>query len=159
MNDTEPRIGHAVPLARLFAMAFRQLIDDLHERLAEEGWADMKRPYGFVLVAARDRPTSGKDIAALMGMTKQAASKLIDGMVEAGYVVRVVDPSDQRQKAVSLTSRGREVLAAVERIYAALEADWAEEIGADNLLNLRSQIAQVLITRNEGELPPVRPTW
>ncbi len=140
-------------------MAFRQLIDDLHERLAAEGWVDMKRSYGFVLVAAREHPTSGKDIAALMGMTKQAASKLIDAMVEAGYVVRVVDPGDQRQRAVSLTPRGRELLVVVERIYGDLEADWAAEIGADDLSGLRRQIARVLMARNDGVFPPVRPTW
>ncbi|HEY8547596.1 MAG TPA: hypothetical protein VIL36_21185, partial [Acidimicrobiales bacterium] len=41
-----------MPLARLFAMAFRQLIDELHARLAARGWGAMRPPYGFVLVAA-----------------------------------------------------------------------------------------------------------
>lgn len=31
-----------VPLARLLAMALRQLIDRLRERLAEEGWRDVR---------------------------------------------------------------------------------------------------------------------
>ena len=41
-----------------------------------------------MLLAARDEPTSVSELAALMGTTKQAASKLVESMVAAGYVQR-----------------------------------------------------------------------
>jgi hypothetical protein len=44
------------PLARLFAIAYRLLIDSLHERLQARGWTDVRPAYGFVLLAARDQP-------------------------------------------------------------------------------------------------------
>ena len=43
-------------LARLFAMAYRQLIDGLHERLRDQGWTDVRPAFGFVLLAARAGP-------------------------------------------------------------------------------------------------------
>lgn len=61
--------GHSLedpPLARLFAMAFRSLIEKLHERLRVMGWTDVRPAFGFVLVAARDRPTTCTELAALM---------------------------------------------------------------------------------------------
>ena len=73
------------PLARLFAIAYRLLIDGLHDRLQAQGWTDVRPPYGFVLLAARDQPASVTGLASLMGMTKQAASKLVEAMVAGGY--------------------------------------------------------------------------
>jgi hypothetical protein len=46
------------PLARLFAIACRSLIDGLHTRLATRGWSDVRPAFGFVLLAARRAPTS-----------------------------------------------------------------------------------------------------
>jgi len=46
------------PLARLFAIAYRLLIDSLHDRLQAQGWTDVRPAYGFVLLAARDQPAS-----------------------------------------------------------------------------------------------------
>jgi DNA-binding MarR family transcriptional regulator len=151
--------GPGIPLARLLATAYRQLIDGLHERLRELGWTDVRPAYGFVLLAARSRPTTNAEIATLMGTTKQAASKLLDAMDEAGYITRTADDHDGRVKIVTLAPRGVELLAAVEQIYAALEADWASVIGAAAVERVRRDLTQVLISTNDGELPPVRPSW
>ena len=45
-----------VPLARLFAIAYRHLVVGLHERLVARGWRDVRPHYGYVLLACRDRP-------------------------------------------------------------------------------------------------------
>src|SRR6266568_965987 len=88
------------PLARLFAIGYRLLIDRLHDRLRARGWTDVRPAFGFVLLAARDQPTSVSELAALMGTTKQAASKLVETMVAAGYVQRGVGAEDGRQRPV-----------------------------------------------------------
>jgi DNA-binding MarR family transcriptional regulator len=145
------------PLARLFAIGYRQLIDGLHDRLRDLGWTDVRPAFGFVLLAARDQPTSITELAVLMGITKQAASKLVDVMAACGYVSRGADPADGRQRPVDLTGRGRELLAAVEQIYAELEGDWAEVIGAARVDSMRRDLLRVLSGDGDGQLPPVRP--
>jgi DNA-binding MarR family transcriptional regulator len=147
------------PLARLFAIAYRLLIDSLHDRLQAQGWTDVRPAFGFVLLAARDQPTSVTELAELMGMTKQAASKLVDAMVSAGYIERGTDPQDGRQRPVSLTGRGEELLSAVEQIYAELEEGWAKLIGASHLDRMRQDLMRILSGPGHGQLPPVRPTW
>jgi DNA-binding MarR family transcriptional regulator len=149
----------AVPIARLLAMAYRMLMDDLHDRLRARGWDDVRPAFGFVLLAARAEPTTATAMAELMGTTKQAASKLIDSMESAGYVGRSVGTRDARRREVELSPRGRELLAAVEAIYAELEAEWAAVVGEPALARLRRDLTNVVAHRHDGSLPAVRPTW
>jgi DNA-binding MarR family transcriptional regulator len=95
----------------------------------------------------------------LMGMTKQAASKLVDAMVSGGYIQRGSDPQDGRQRPVSLTGRGEELLSAVEQIYAELEDGWAELIGPSQLDRMRRDLMRILSDPGQDQLPPVRPPW
>lgn len=150
--------GRPPALARLFAIAYRSLIDGLHDGLRNRGWHDVRPAYGFVLLAARDTPTAVSELATLMGTTKQAASKLVDAMEMAGYVDRGASAADARRRPVTLTPRGRRLLATVESIYDELEASWAAAIGRDHLERLRDDLVAVL-TADDGQLPPVRPTW
>ncbi|GMV17673.1 MAG: MarR family transcriptional regulator [Polyangiaceae bacterium] len=148
-----------VPLARLLAMAFRSLIDGLHARLSKQGFADIRPAYGFVLLSCRESPLSVGDIAALLGFTKQAASKLVDTMERDGYVLRAVDEDDARARRVELTAKGHRALAAVERIYVELEAEWAGVLGERRVETMRRDLVTVLRTQNAGKLPAVRPTF
>jgi DNA-binding MarR family transcriptional regulator len=146
------------PLARLFAIAYRQLVDDLHAHLRERGWNDVRPAFGFVLLAARDGPTTSTGLAELMGTTKQAASKLVDTMEASGYVRRGRESTDGRRRPVELTARGARLLAAVEEIYMELERGWATLIGAGEVERMRDDLVRVL-AGPDGALPPVRPTW
>jgi DNA-binding MarR family transcriptional regulator len=159
-GEADGRLEKRMPLARLFAMAFRQVIDDLHTRLADRGWRGMRPPYGFVLVAASHGPLNGSAIADLMGMTKQAASKLVDAMEADGYVRREPGGAgDRRSKQVALTARGRRLLDEVEAIYADIEAEWAEVVGRPRVEAIRDDLLAVLRATHGGRLPPIRPTW
>ena len=140
-------------------MAYRDLIDGLHERLRARGWHDVRPAFGFVLLAARDESTTVTAIAELMGATKQAASKLAASMVEAGYLVQAGDAVDTRQRPLRLTRRGVRLLTAVEEVYDELEKEWAEHIGATALERLRRDLTRAISTAHEGDMPAVRPTW
>jgi DNA-binding MarR family transcriptional regulator len=145
-----------VPLARLFAVVYRLLIDGLHERLAERGWLDVRPAFGFVLLALRDGPQSLRDLPGVLGTSKQAVSKLVDAMVATGYVERAAHPGDARAKRVELSDRGRALLTAVEVIYAELEAEWARTLGEQRLSALRSDLQTVLIAASGGAMPAIR---
>ena len=146
------------PLARLLALAYRSLIDDLHARLAPRGWENIRPAYGFVLLAVRDEPMTPTALAASLDVTKQAASKLADAMVTDRLLTRVIDENDSRQRLLALTPRGRELLAAVESIYAELEAEWADVIGATALDETQERLAKVLRHRFGDTIPAIRPT-
>jgi DNA-binding MarR family transcriptional regulator len=145
------------PLARLFAMAYRLLVDGLHERLAERGWAGVRPAFGFVLLQLASGPATLKDLTAALGTSKQAVSQLVDDMVAAGYATRAVHPADARARTVELTGRGRNLLAAVEEIYGELEAGWADVLGDGHVDQLRADLDLVLRTAHDGTLPVIRP--
>jgi DNA-binding MarR family transcriptional regulator len=145
-----------VPLARLLAMAYRLLVDELHERLAERGWAGVRPAFGFVLLALRHGPASLGDLPGVLGTTKQAVSKLVDAMVAAGYAERVVDPRDARARRVQLSARGQALLSDVEEIWAGLEAGWAQTLGDTRLDQVRADLETVVRAAHGGSLPAVR---
>jgi DNA-binding MarR family transcriptional regulator len=153
---TEPEDA-APPLPRLLALAYSHAIDGLHERLADRGWRDVRPSYGYVLLAARDQPMTTSELAGFLGVTKQAASKLVEGMVAADYVERRPHPVDARAQVVGLTRRGRRLLRTVEAVYRELEADWAGLLGADRLEDVRAALTDVLRARHGEALPPIRP--
>jgi DNA-binding MarR family transcriptional regulator len=153
---TEER-SPAPPLARLFAIAYRSLIDDLHAELRTRGWDDVRPAFGFALLAAASGPTTITALAALTGTSKQAASKLVESMEAAGYLEREVIHGDARQRPVVLTKRGAELLRTVEEIYAHLEGRWAAQIGSASVERLRADLT-TLLSDDSGTLPPVRPT-
>ena len=150
--------GMSTPLARLLAMAYRLLIDDLHRELAARGWTDVREAFGFVLLALRGGPISLRELVATLGTSKQAVSKLVDAMVGVGLVERVADPHDARAKDLQLTGRGRALLADVEEIYGELEAGWARTLGPAGVGDLRRDLETVVRAAHGGALPPVRPT-
>jgi len=153
----QPAAPAAVPLARLLALAYRALIDNLHERLRTRGWRDVRPSYGYVLLACRDgRPTSS-EVAVTLGISKQAAAKLCDGMVEAGLLRRGASDADARAKPLRLTPRGRRLLAVVEEVYRELEGEWAAVIGQAEVDALRAGLGQVLRSTYGESLPPIRP--
>lgn len=148
-----------VPIARLLAMAFRALIDELHLRLRERGHADVKTSYGFVLLAVRSRPKTVNEVAELMGVSKQAASKLCEGMAAASYLRSAKNPDDARSKLFYATASGESLLETVEGIYTDLEAEWGAVIGECRVAALRRDLERVLREGHGGELPAIKPTW
>jgi DNA-binding MarR family transcriptional regulator len=92
----------------------------------------------------------------VLGTSKQAVSKLVAAMMEAGYVELAADPADARAKQVRLSDRGRALLAEVEGIWAELEQDWAATLGADRLTGLCADLETLVRAAHGGALPEVR---
>ena len=92
-------------LGRALTVAVRLLVDDMHERLAAQGFDDLRPAFGYVLNAVANASMSASDVAVLLGMTKQGAAKLLAEMEHAGYIVRTSSPDDGRTRPVGLTTR------------------------------------------------------
>lgn len=94
------------------------------------------------------------NVAKDFGISKQAASKLIDALVIRGYVERGVDPEDRRRLTLELTDRGREAAdigwAASDRLDRELE----EAVGAEAVAQMRETVA-ALIGLGESRADPI----
>jgi DNA-binding MarR family transcriptional regulator len=87
---------------------------------------------------------SAGDVARDFGISKQAASKLIDTLVIRGYVERGTDPEDRRRLTLELTDRGREAAdiswVATDRIDRELE----QAVGAEAVAQVRETVATLV---------------
>jgi DNA-binding MarR family transcriptional regulator len=153
----DDRSTGSLPLARLFAMSYRWFLDEVHARLAARGWQGVRPAYGFVLLAVRDTALTPTELAARLAVTKQAASKLADAMVADGLLERSPDESDGRQRRLTLSARGRQLLVEVEQSYAELEQQWAEVIGRVALEQTRRRVTTAVVAVSGGALPGLRP--
>jgi DNA-binding MarR family transcriptional regulator len=133
--------GFELPLRLL--LAFRVLIDDLHEELARQGHPDVRPMHGYVFQAIGPDGTTAADLGRRLGVSKQAAGKTIDSLERLGYVERGADPRDARRKTVRLTDRGVDCLALSARIFDRLRAGWAQILGEDRLRALEADLRSV----------------
>jgi DNA-binding MarR family transcriptional regulator len=145
------------PLGRLLAMALAAVIDELHERLAAPGWPRVRPMWGFVLLALRDRPRNIGEVGELLGVTKQAAAKVVASLVDEGLVERREDPGDRRAAVLGLTPDGDRFLADAEAAYQAIEDGWAQVAGRRDVAALRRAVSVVLRSRYGPQEPPLRP--
>ena len=145
------------PLGRLLAMALAAVIDELHERLAGAGWPRVRPMWGFVLLALRDRPRNIGEVGELLGVTKQAAAKVVASLVDEGLVERREDPGDRRAAVLGLTPDGDRFLADAEAAYQAIEDGWAQVAGRRDVAALRRAVSVVLRSRYGPQVPPLRP--
>jgi DNA-binding MarR family transcriptional regulator len=148
------RPGFELPL-RLLA-GFRSLIDDLHAELSQLGHPDMRPLHGFVLQAIGRHGTTAAELGRRLGVSKQAAGKTIDRLEQLGYVIRVPDSVDQRQKIVVLTDHGIDALQQSAAIFEQLRARWADVLGADRLRALEADLEAVT---GEAAIPLDMPGW
>lgn len=126
-----PRPGFQLPL--LLLAGFRTLIDDLHAELARQGHPELRPLHGFVLQAVGMDGTTATELGQRLGISKQAAGKTVDRLVEVGYLERMDDPRDARRRLVRVTPRGADGLRRSAEIFDELRRQWTERLGEDRV--------------------------
>lgn len=146
-------------LTFLFASAFRLAVDELHVELAKSGFDDIRPSHGFIFQKLSWGGATGNDIADHLGITKQAASVIIDYLEERGYVARSPHPSDRRGKLIVLTERGWQCIRATETVFTAIENRWRDVLGGDEMEKLRLSARKLVQAFPESKSSPFRPVW
>src|SRR4051794_6230498 len=124
-----------MPLAAIH----RRIIEALHEH----GFEDLVPAHLAVLRwpgPAGERPV---DLAAQANMSKQALNYLLGQLEALGYLERHPDPEDLRSRRVHLTDRGESTREVIRDAVREVEAEWAAELGADDLERLRELLRRL----------------
>jgi DNA-binding MarR family transcriptional regulator len=141
-------------LAVLLVAANRCLTDRMVAAVRSSGARDARHAFGFVIRAvAAEEPTVGR-LGELLGVSRQAASKLSDEMVQRGYLLRATDPADRRRTRLRLSAKGRRVRERAAAESAAIEAELREAAGDRAVAGLRK--ALMAFVEREGALEEVR---
>jgi DNA-binding MarR family transcriptional regulator len=142
MAESRDEPGWLLPL--LLFGGFRTLIDRLHTELARQGHPDMRPAYGFAMQAIGRDGATASELGRRLGVSKQAAGKTVDRLVELDYAERSADAADARRKLVRLTPRGIDSLVRAAAVFEQLRAEWAEQLGTDGVRTLEASLRAVV---------------
>ena len=90
-----------------------------------------------------DEGTRITEMAARLGITKQAVGQLVDELVDMGAVQRVPDPEDARAKRVIFTAAGRQGMLSGLAHLSSLEPQLEEILGKRLLAKLREALLKL----------------
>ena len=91
----------------LLARARRSWIEQIRERMQEAGFPGYRRTDAGILGLLLQRPLAIGQLGEAMGISRQAARQMADGLVERGYATFGADEADARRTLVVLTPRGK----------------------------------------------------
>jgi len=83
------------------------------------------------------------DIAAAMSVPPPTLTRIVDKLVDGGFVVRRVDAMDRRRVLVYLSSKGKTKVRKLARQEASLKTALADEFGEDTAAALLRTLARV----------------
>jgi DNA-binding MarR family transcriptional regulator len=132
-------------LGFLLAKASQRFNERLIERLAEQGFADLRASYGSVLMPLfeQDHLRVG-EIGARARLSKQAMTRLVAQCEARGLVRRSRDAADGRAFRVDLTPRGQELRSVVQRVLVQLDDEVLALVGRRDIDALRTALKGVL---------------
>ncbi|MFJ7887357.1 MarR family winged helix-turn-helix transcriptional regulator [Lysinibacillus xylanilyticus] len=154
------KVDNELDLTSLLSLSLSTSINELHDKLSELGFEDIRPVHGFMFKYITPNGATGIELAEYLGITKQAVSNMVDYLEKSGYVMRKANPTDKRGKIIVLTERGWLVVKAKEKIITEIEARWIEYIGTERMQMLKEDLSTFINKENEGKLSVrLRPVW
>lgn len=142
----------------LLALARQSWVHRMAAELADRGFADYRITDAGTMRRLLRGPISVGELGVHLGVTRQAARKVIRGLVERGYASTRADADDARKLNVILTSAGRGYAIAIIEVIAELNGAMATRVAAHDLAAadavLRASIEDEGIARRAAFISP-----
>jgi len=108
------------------------------ERLRAHGFDGLEAAHLNVFQYPGPEGARPSELAAELGMSKQALNYMLGELERLGYLERLPDPADTRSKRIALTARGSAAVKAMLDAVRAVEHDWRRQLGAKEFEQLRT---------------------
>jgi DNA-binding MarR family transcriptional regulator len=135
-------LGDLPHIGRLARTPYLEMMNKVYERLHELGFTDMNSYYSVVFQFIGDGARM-TDMAKKASMTKQNMKYLLEHLENMGYVERFEDKTDRRAVLFRLTGKGISYRDKAYEVIADVELQWANEIGIENMIQLKKLLAQL----------------
>ena len=112
-------------------------------RLHERGFDDFDPAYLTIFRYPGPQGARPTDLAAQLGISKQALNHLLRALERLGYLERKPHPDDQRSKRIVLTQRGLAAVGVIREAVAEMEAAWAKQLGPKRFTQLRNLLLEL----------------
>lgn len=137
------------PIAPMMRVLWQEVRDRIHAAFAEEGYDDVRAEHLAVLQHPGPDGQRPSALAARSGMSRQAINHLVSHLEQAGYVERYTSPADGTTRLVRLTGRGRRLYEHIEAVATTVEAEWAQQVGARRLQEMRTTLGELITSRQD----------
>ena len=135
-KGAEPEVGPPL-IGALLRVPFEVVRRRMLERLHEHGFDDLEAAHLNVLQYPGPQGTRPSELAARLGMSKQALNYLLGELERLGYLEREPDPNDRRSKRIALTPRCVSAIPVIRDAVREVEVAWAQQLGEKRFADLR----------------------
>jgi DNA-binding MarR family transcriptional regulator len=127
----------------LLYVPYRAMEAQVFQALAAAGYADFTPAQARVFQRIAPGGSRLTDLAEQALITKQSVGFLVDQLERAGYVERVLDPSDARARLVRIAERGYQAIPLAAKVVAEVEAEWTDHLGKRRMGQLRETLVRL----------------
>jgi DNA-binding MarR family transcriptional regulator len=138
---TEPAAPDPSDIPALLRGARGSYGNTIAAMLAAAGFEDLPRNGPFVLGGMANHGGSAVEMIRGLGVSRQAASQLIDTLVLRGYLSRQINSDDRRRMDIELTERGRAAAALVRDAVKKVDLQLTAMLSPVELTGLRAGLA------------------
>ena len=128
----------------LLALARQSWVSLMASGLAELGYPDYRRSDAAVMRLLKRGPLSIGRLGEALGVTRQAARKVADGLERRGLAVTQRDEQDSRQVNIVLTLGGEAYARAVVAVIDRLDEELRQRVDPDQLMAADAVLRAVL---------------
>lgn len=155
-GEVNPPSNDRSPFGDLLALARQSWIRQMAEALRAMGYGDYRRTDAAAVRLLARGPASIGRVGEVLGITRQAARKVVDGLERRGLAATARDADDARQVNAVLTPEGAAYAQAVTTVVRRLDRDLVRRVDAAALAGaetvLRAVIADDHGRRGAGRL-------
>ena len=124
-------------IGRLLLMARRDFLYRLSQKLEAADQVPLSRSSGALLPFIDLQGTRSVDLARRMGISKQAVTKLVKELIDAGLIERAEDGEDGRAFLVVFTGRGLDYLMVMHKAIRKIEKEYEVLVGPEEMQAVR----------------------
>jgi DNA-binding MarR family transcriptional regulator len=145
MKSSEIDAGPFGPplIGALLRIPWEAVQQHMLERLHERGFDDFDRAYFTVFRYPGPQGARPTDVAAQVGISKQALNYLLRELERLGYLERERHPDDLRSKRIVLTQRGIAAVGVIRDAVAEMETAWERRLGPKRFAQLRNMLLEL----------------
>ncbi len=134
------------------ASALTLLGDAVSARVTEAlAGTGLRHGHGYVVQRLLVAPATATEIAAELGVTQQAVSKVVAELVTLGHAEVVADPADRRRRPVGLTARGRAAVRAARAARSEVDSTVRAALGDDEFARTLAALTTALEALGLGD--------
>lgn len=144
--------SEALALTAALLAAAGELTQRINDGVVARGF-EARPAYGFAFTRLAPDGATVTELGVHLGVTKQAASQLVEELVRKGFVERRPHPEDARARLIVLTEHGWACTRAAEEAAAEVVRAWGDVLGEHEVRLLGRQLTRI------APNGPIRPAW